>query len=354
MNDWILHLNEKYNIGCTEFELLTITAFKIFQLEKIELAIIEVGVGGRLDATNVLHPYNTAVDAPTKFEVFHDDVFDNVQDKKGPSGVIASGITKIGMDHESLLGNTLSEIAFEKAGIIKDSVPCVVDNTNEPEVIDTITKCAEKAHAPLYLVNDESEQYMHLSPLAGDYQVQNLSIALKIISIISTYFPGSITRDTIEHGIAGAEWPGRLQKLTIPSVNLPILLDGAHNESAAIELGKYLNSYRDDSGIIFVIAMTKSKSVENLLKHIIIKSIDTVIVTNFSPPFNMPWVKSYDVEELQKEASKLAEVDPVVIKDDIDKVFHHVNQYRLKGDTRKIVVCGSLYLCGDVLRLVSG
>jgi folylpolyglutamate synthase len=302
----------------------------------------------------VLHPYNTAVDAPTKFEVFHDDVFDDVQDKKGPSGVIASGITKIGMDHESLLGDTLSQIAFEKAGIIKDNVPCVVDSTNEADVIETITEVAKTAHAPLYLVNDESKQDIHLSPLAGDYQVQNLSIALKIISIISKYFGGSITKETINQGIAGAEWPGRLQKLTIPSVNLPILLDGAHNESAAIELGKYLKSYRDDSGIIFVIAMTKSKSVENLLKHIINKSTDTVIVTNFSPPFNMPWVKSYDVEELQKQASKFAQVDPEVIKDDIDQVFHHVNEYRRKGDNRKIVVCGSLYLCGDVLRLVSG
>lgn len=324
INDEVLHTNRIYEVGCTEFELLTVTAFKIFEVEKVDLALIEVGVGGRLDATNVLNE----------------------------QGVIATGITKIGMDHEGLLGDTLLAIATEKAGIIKEGVPGVVDESNDQVVVETIESTAKSLHAPLFLVGHEpqAKSLVELSPLRGGYQLNNLAVALKLIDIVNPFLQGRITQDTIKQGIQSTVWPGRLQNLTLPN-GLNILLDGAHNEAAAIELGKYLDEYRQGKGIIFVIGVTTGKPIGKLLKHIIQKS-DLVITTGFTQPEGMPWILSYPIKDLQVEAKEYCQVDPIV-DNDISQIFDHVKNLKIEGDDRKVVVCGSLYLCGDVLRMVS-
>lgn len=310
INDEVLQKNQIHNVGCTEFELLTVTAFKIFESEKVEVAVIEVGVGGRLDSTNVLPPL----------------------------ALLATGITKIGFDHEGLLGDTLSKIAYEKAGIIKQGVPCVVDNTNEWDVKETII--GEGKHSPLYFVKDEAASYIQLSPLQGNYQLNNLSVALTILELTGL----SISQESILKGIASTSWPGRLQKITLKN-GLDILLDGAHNESAVIELGKFLETYREES-IIFVIGITAGKAVSKLLQHIVRKD-DLVIASGFTQPEGMPWILSYPAAEIQKQSQPFCEVDPI-IEDNLSSLFDYVKE--IKGN-RKVVVCGSLYLCGDVLRL---
>lgn len=364
VSEYVQKENKALGLECTEFELLTVTAFKIFELEKVELAIIEVGLGGRLDATNVLEPFNAK----------------GSLDYKG--GVIATGITKIGIDHEALLGNTLAEIAYEKACIMKKHVPCVVDKKNEKEVLEVVENMAKDTKSDLFLVdgfNDTeiyaSEKYVNsqdpdyarsllkLSPLKGDYQLQNLSIALKILdviklqnhlSLINDKGESKLTTQAIQLGIEKAVWPGRLQTLTVPQTGLSLLLDGAHNTSAAIELGKYLENVRTKrDGLIFVIALTKGKSIDNLLKHIVHKN-DTIITSTFSTPDQMPWISSYPCEDLQEIAKKYTEdvrnLGPS--NQNIEKVLNYVNDLKLKGDSRRVVVCGSLYLCADVLRYV--
>lgn len=329
--------NDQLSLGCTEFELLTVTAYKIFELEKVDLAIIEVGLGGRLDATNVLTPVGS----------------------EGPGGVIVSAITKIGFDHESFLGNTLAAIAGEKAGIIKPGIPVVADKTNHEDVIDVITKRASRLGAELHLVdgnNDMALELVRLSPLKGDYQRQNLSVSLEVLEVVRRRKDGflvdergepKITRGSIRDGILRTVWPGRLQSLDING--LEMLLDGAHNESAAIELGKYLRQIRDQNGLIFVVALTRGKSIGNLLKHITEKDKDTVLATTFSAPDQMPWVSSYKALEVEKEASHYVH-DAREGGDGIGAVLALVAQLRASGDTRKVVICGSLYLCADVLR----
>lgn len=332
--------NRSLNLNCTEFELLTVTAFKIFELEKVELAIIEVGLGGRLDATNVLEPSQEG-------------------------GVIVSGITKIGMDHESFLGDSLPAIAAEKGGIIKKNTPVVVDNTNEKSVLAVFDRIALENESPLYkvggltdkiAVNDDNsplsslllKQLLAKSPLKGSYQLQNLSVALKIIEVLKKLkFGDRITFDNIEAGILATHWPARLH--TIEADGVEVLLDGAHNESAAIELGKYLEDIRD-SGIIFVIGLTKGKSIDNLLKHIV-KPSDTIIPIAFSQPENMPWVSSYPVEEIEVAAKEFVS-DVRSIDPGLSSLFSYIVSLREKGDHRKVVICGSLYLCADVLRYV--
>ncbi|EGW30120.1 uncharacterized protein SPAPADRAFT_63736, partial [Spathaspora passalidarum NRRL Y-27907] len=272
--------NEQHKLNCTEFELLTATAFKIFEIENVDIALIEVGVGGLTDATNVLEPYN------------------------GKTGVIACGITKIGLDHQGLLGGTLHEIAKVKSGIMKPGIKCFVDGSNEPSVLDEIRATAKEVANEVEIVQPELELIQY-SPLHGQYQANNLAISLGIIKTVSHYYPQSISQEIIIQGIKSTKWPGRLQSVVHPTIG-EILVDGAHNESAAIELGKYINREYDPSkkGIIYVIGITKGKSASDLLKHVV-RSIDTVVFTTFTQPENMPWVKSTPVEELTEITQKL-------------------------------------------------
>lgn len=356
--------NASLQLGCTEFELLTVTAFKIFELERVELAIIEVGLGGRLDATNVLQPYN-----------FRD------RDTRG--GVIATAITKIGIDHEALLGNTLTAIAHEKVGIMKNFIPCVVDRTNDNEVLDVVKERAKETSSDLYLVDGIKEStsepsgllpnrsdpnivksLLKFSPLKGNYQLQNLSVALKILDIIGIQDhklfkdennTPKITPELISLGIRKTDWPGRLQSVKIPKNGLSVLLDGAHNESAAIELGKYLQIFRlNKKGIIFIIGLTKGKSIDDLLRHITNKLDDSIIPTVFTPPDHMPWISSYGHDDIRRVAKNYVQDVKNIgeSSQSIEKVLDYANELKLKGDEREVVVCGSLYLCADVLRQI--
>lgn len=323
------------NLGCTEFEILTATAFKIFEIEKVELALIEVGLGGRLDATNALAPWFGQPDS---------------------GGVVVCGITKIGMDHEGFLGNTIDAIAREKAGIIKQSVPVVVDHTNTREVLDSISVKAELEDAqvvstkvPLDLDLANPIQY---SPLLGAYQSQNLSVALHIVEVLKNRLGlENLTSQSILSGIRNTRWPGRLQKLRDEATGTEFLLDGAHNESAAVELGKYLSSIRKN-GFIFVVAMSEGKSVENLLKHIAVEKEDAIVPFSFNSPDEMPWVKC-------QETGNIFEISQNFVKDvfepnlkNVADLFRFISARRQLSDLRQIVICGSLYLCADILRHV--
>ncbi|RLV92499.1 Dihydrofolate synthetase [Spathaspora sp. JA1] len=314
--------NEQYGLKCTEFELLTVTAFKIFELEKVEIALIEVGVGGALDATNVLEPWN------------------------GTGGVIACGITKIGLDHQGLLGDTLSAIAREKSGILKPGIKCFVDGSNDDSVLDVIQQTAVQVKSEVEIVKPELD-LVRYSPLHGQYQANNLAISLGIVKSLDY----NITQDVIIQGIKSTKWPGRLQSVIHPTIG-EILVDGAHNESAAIELGKYINETYDSSnkGVIYIIGITKGKSAEKLLRHII-RDSDSIILTTFTQPENMPWVKPTPVADLKSIAQKLTK--DVHSVDDVKQVFDYVKtEFKDKGDDRRVVVCGSLYLVADILHQV--
>lgn len=332
----VMQKDENLKLGCTEFELLTATAFKIFELENIEMALVEVGLGGRLDATNVLKPFGS----------------DN---SKG--GVVVAGITKIGLDHEKLLGSTLKEIAGEKAGIIKRAVPVIVDNSNDPEVLSVIEKKVVEEKSVLEYAdsstNAEVRRLIGYSPLKGAYQMQNLAVALGIINNLCTDIKEKLTDAVIEEGIKNTVWPGRLQSIRDLKTDVQVLLDGAHNESAAIELGKYLEHIRHEKGgLIFVIALTDGKSIDGLLKHLNLCSKDTIIPFHFTPPLEMPWVKSYDRQVIEISAKNYVNDVRSYDFSSPDRLFLNFRELRRAGDLREIVICGSLYLCSDVLRYI--
>ncbi|KAG7747631.1 hypothetical protein KL912_003003 [Ogataea haglerorum] len=311
------------NIKCTEFELLTCTALKIFNEQGVRVAVLETGLGGRLDATNVL----------------------------SASATLCTAITKIGLDHEQLLGGTLEKIANEKAGIIKEGVPCVVDGSNESSVLRIIEDVARQKGSEYMFVSDSPAQKFDClgarlgdfrTSLRGEYQQMNLSVALGILDVLSRTF--RIQKEAIERGIRNTSWPGRLQKLDLKlrTGTVPVLLDGAHNSQAAEQLSKYLGSSRS-TGVTFVVAMTSGKDVSGLLQCLI-KPQDTVIFTQFTEPVDgMPWIESYSPEELSSRArlSFQATIEP-----NLEAALS-----RAQRTDKPIVICGSLYLVAEALRL---
>lgn len=368
-------------VGATEFELLTAVAFEIFARRKVKIAVLEVGLGGRLDATNVIEPPKSMPpSAPL------------VEDSTGTThdaGVLATVITKIGLDHQSFLGDTLAKIAFEKAGIIKNSVPSIVDATNDAEVLSVVEKVAAEKNSNLIKAKAIFQSDLNIftidtktwgpfntqiTPLLGNYQKSNLAGALTALDVLAKCFPKELgNRSIIESGIRNTKWPGRLEWLDInlskvegadKSENkvIRVLLDGAHNPQAADELADFLNTHvrqeMPDGKINFVIAFTKGKDYAQIVKRVI-KSGDNVVTTEFDSIDGMPWIKSYSAQETADMVAKSVPgitVNPVnsVDKDllQIEAIISSIKNTPVATDHKKlpiVVVFGSLYLAGKIL-----
>ncbi|KAI3404775.2 FOL3 [Candida oxycetoniae] len=343
INSKVTQINEELELKCTEFEILTVTALRIFELERVELALIEVGVGGRLDATNVLTAFHKKTGQPT-------------------GGVVATGITMIGMDHEKLLGNTIEKIAWEKAGIMKQDIPCFVDSSNGESVLNILREKSRSVSCPMHVVTPSAmdRNMIQYSPLRGDYQINNLALALRILSSLSAYHhvdhhPYAFSTEKIISGIKNTNWPGRLQSIKVKGLKeMQVLIDGAHNESSAIELGKYLRKNYLEQDILFVIGVTRGKNLDNIMKHLIRKPGNDVVVPSlFSQPDRMPWIHCESVQKIKKVAEKYCNVELALENAYIDDVFEYLRERNKTKSGTVVVICGSLYLCGDVLRSVS-
>ena len=192
----------------TFFEVVTVMALKFFAGQKCDLVIWETGLGGRLDATNIVTP-------------------------------LVSIITNIAFDHEQWLGDTLAKIAAEKAGIIKPGVP-VITATDEPEALAVIEKTAREKNAPLITINgrDSAARCPYL-PLPGEHQKLNAALALATIGVLQNKIP--VNGENIRVGLQSVDWPGRLQWVTLPN-GRRILLDGAHNVAGAKVLREALEN----------------------------------------------------------------------------------------------------------------
>jgi dihydrofolate synthase/folylpolyglutamate synthase len=195
----------------TFFEVVTIMALKYFAEQEVDLVIWETGLGGRLDATNIVTP-------------------------------LASVITNIAFDHQQWLGDTIAKIASEKAGIIKAGVPVATTETGT-EALEVITKTARRLNAPLRIISplevSELLKDVPLLSLAGEHQHRNAGLAVAVVDILRDRM--SITPRQIEEAMANVYWPGRLQLITHSS-GQKFLLDGAHNEAGAESLRNALQN----------------------------------------------------------------------------------------------------------------
>ncbi|MEH7176395.1 bifunctional folylpolyglutamate synthase/dihydrofolate synthase [Neobacillus vireti] len=241
--------------GPTEFEVITAMSFYYFaNVNQVDIVIYEVGLGGRFDSTNIIQP-------------------------------IASIITNIGLDHTNILGYTYGEIAFEKAGIIKDGIPTFTAVKNE-EAIKVITEQAEKKQAALFRLNQDFKVTSH-SPQAngeiftlkqagqtleqleigmiGQHQTENAALAVMAAQSINQDENFIITEEAIRTGLKTAYWPGRFEILS----NQPlVIIDGAHNDEGISALVQELSTRYSNNSIHIVFAALKDKKLDKMIAQL--------------------------------------------------------------------------------------
>lgn len=305
----------------TFFEVVTTMAFLYFRNRGVEWAVIETGLGGRLDATNVIVP-----------EV--------------------SVITRIGLDHCDFLGRTLREIAGEKAGIIKAGVPVVSDD-QDPEAMAVVVRKSAKEGSELSsfgreftgrLVSESSggiafhysgsREYRDLClPLPGDFQMGNASLAVRAVEVVSSRFPG-LDVDVVK-GLAGVCWPGRFE---LVKDDPPVLIDGAHNPQAAVVLSKNLKkiALSKYKRIILVMGAMGDKDIEGLVEPLLPLAAEILFC---APAYG----RSASPERLASAAARMGYSS--VVAPGVAEAIVKAEELWQPGDL--IVITGSFYTIGE-------
>jgi dihydrofolate synthase/folylpolyglutamate synthase len=286
----------------TFFEVTTAVAFELFRVAEVDVATIEVGLGGRLDATNVVMPAATA-------------------------------ITSIGIDHEQYLGRTLAEIAFEKAGIVKPHVPVVIGRM--PDVAaDAITRVARDRDAPLVRAGIGRFAGVHLA-LRGRHQADNAAVATTLLETLdarSIRVPPS----AIERGLTDTRWPGRLDLRRLPD-GREALLDAAHNRDGAMALADFLRT-SPFLGAPLVFGAMRDKDVGGMLQALI-PVVGALITTR---PAN---ARAADPVELASRGRAEAPSLSITATESIAEALSVA--WRLSP---RIVIAGSIFLLGDAMK----
>ncbi|MBM3770994.1 MAG: bifunctional folylpolyglutamate synthase/dihydrofolate synthase [Acidimicrobiia bacterium] len=309
----------------TFFEATTAIAFGLFREARVDVAVCEVGLGGRLDATNVLSPAVTA-------------------------------ITSIGFDHEEYLGSTLQEIASEKAGIIKAGVPVIVGEMPS-EAFQRIAKTAAKRGAPLVRASGGSmmldqgptatggRRVLARTPvrdygavalaLAGEHQVGNALVAIRVLEALSASAGMSVPNSAVTQGLETVQWPGRLDWRTLPD-GRHLLLDAAHNPEGARALARFLAS-SCPSPPALVFAAMRDKDAGGMLGALA-PHVHTLLVTRART------ARSADPDALAAVARDVGVPCRTLVEPSLDRAL--ADAWLL---TPTIVVAGSIYLLGDVM-----
>jgi dihydrofolate synthase/folylpolyglutamate synthase len=321
------------------FEMMTAIAFAHFAREHVDVAVLEVGMGGRLDATNVVEP-------------------------------VISVITDISLDHQKFLGNTVGEIAREKVGIIRHG-GVVVTLPQQPEAndvigntildLDAIAVSAVPYVPPVSPASTEyqaasTEQHHSVSRyrlqvhgteilvetlLVGRHQLRNVALAIAAAEELGKKGFAGITPASIERGIPETRWPGRFQVLAAQPNRPEIVLDVAHNPAGAWALRSALSERYDDRPLVFVFGAMRDKAISEMTE-ILFPLATRVIATRPGNP------RAASAEEIREAASRTAtEVEPIV---DVGAAL----ETALAGATGKtvIVITGSIYLVGEAMRLL--
>lgn len=305
----------------TQFEIITAAAWLYFAEQKADIAVIETGLGGRLDATNVC-------EIP-----------------------IVSVITSISFDHWQILGPTVADIAGEKAGILKAKCPVVVGEL-PAEARIVVEKRIQELDCPAvwvkpaidlgqgfaeYQLNQNSAKVRYELPLLGKIQLMNSAIAIATLETLQ-HRGWQISQTAIQNGIAKTQWPGRLQQTTWK--NQKILIDGAHNPAAAIALREYVdNLTTSPSPINWVIGILATKDCDDILQALLKKGDRLYLVPvpdqNSTPPAELAALAQNICPELtlcQTFPDLTTALDAAVANENLT------------------VLCGSLYLVGHFLK----
>jgi len=324
--DFIQKLKDEINQnGYTFFEVSTALAFKYFAEKKVDVAVIETGMGGRLDATNLINP-------------------------------LVSIITSIGLEHTEHLGVTIPQIAGEKAGIIKTGVPTVT-GVSQPEALDVIKSvCAERGSelnvvqvksnysisessifGSKFNFSSESDNYQALElNLAGEHQVLNAVNCLNAIGKLKL-IGGKIDEQTLRDGLKKVNWRGRLEMFRKDPL---VLLDVAHNPAGIQTLINSLDQFFPEKKIIFIFGVMEDKDYHSMLREISSKA-KFVVLTK-------PDYKRAADPEVMEEILRLSNTPYEIIP--------HINQaylFALKNAKSDDIICitGSHFTVGEFLSL---
>lgn len=300
----------------TQFEILTAAAWLYFAQQKVDIAVIEVGLGGRLDATNVC------------------------------SKPLVTIITSISKDHLQVLGSTVAEIAAEKAGILKTNCPVVIGELPR-EAEKVVRSRAEQLHCPLFLppVVDEISpgmaRYDHFSyqlPLKGKIQLNNSSVAIAALKVLENQ-GWQIPDNAISKGIAKTKWLGRMQWSSWK--NSKLLVDGAHNPGSALALRNYIDSI-PHSSVSWVMGMLANKQHQEIFSALLRPSDKLYLVP-------IPGHRYAVTSQLQELAFQTCpQLTSCQIFPDVFSALDAAMS--LRGSLDELVtLCGSLYLVGKFL-----
>ncbi len=311
----------------TFFEFTTAVAFSYFAEQKVDYVILEVGLGGRLDATNVVTP-------------------------------IVSVITSIDFDHTKILGETLEEIALEKAGIIKENVP-VVCGENNSDLQELFRNVCLENNSELFFVDKEyklidstlsgqcfltgGNEY-NLS-LLGEHQIENALTTIKTVEILKKQGV-QISIEAVKQGLKLVKWDGRLQ---VYSQKPLIIFDGAHNPSGIKALDQFLASHNDELFLhlgknrksVCIIGISSGKDVGWMLKKLS-SYFNHIIITQASHR-GIPKEELFAIAKPLFSQVEVCEFDKAVLL-----------ARKIVGHDGFILVTGSLYLVGDILKTIRG
>lgn len=312
----------------TEFEIITALMFLHFYNEKVDYGVIEVGLGGRLDSTNVIIPK-------------------------------VSVITSISLDHMNILGDSLKDIAKEKAGIIKDGIPVIL-YPQEKEVEEVILKIAEEKNSKVYLVKKENgklidinyeELYQNLQiksykntysinlPLLGEHQILNLGVALNTIEILCELENISIDINIMEKSLQDVKWIGRLEVL---GKKPTILIDGAHNIDAIRALRKNVEKYFKYNKIYLLLGILADKQVQEMIEEITPIAEKVYALTPHSERAELS-------EDLKNEIEK-CNSNVVALENYEEALLLAIKE---ADEEDLVLISGSLYMIGDMRKIIT-
>lgn len=318
---------KKLNLGePTEFEIITVAMFKYFCDEKVDYAVIEVGLGGRLDSTNVINP-------------------------------ILSVIASISYDHMNILGNTIEEIAGEKAGIIKENTPVIVYPQSK-EVERVLRTAAEERKADICFVSEFSAKLLEAKrknntqlievktnkdnyevelPLLGRHQILNCAVAINVLEKLRELGVQIDTRSILQ-GIKNTRWIGRMEVMNDSPL---VVIDGAHNYDGIMNLKESIDTYFSYNKIILILGILADKEVVKMVKEITSIVNKVILTTPHSDRAENP-EKLLDSIENHK--------DEVEIIQDYREAYKRALDIASEEDL--ILISGSLYMIGDMRKVI--
>lgn len=285
----------------TFFEVTTAIALELFRRAGVEVAVLEVGLGGRLDATNVVSP-------------------------------IATAITSIAFDHQLYLGTSLADIAFEKAGIIKPHVPVVVGEL-PGEARAVVERMAREREAPLVVAGAQDAADFVVG-LRGRHQRANAGVARRLLEAIDAAGP-AVGRAAIAAGLAEPHWPGRLDERRLPD-GREVILDAAHNPAGAAALASYLREQPAPLPLVFGAMRDKDAAA---MFRALLPAVGSLVLTRASTE------RSADPVVLADAARTACPHLPIVVVPALDAALD--DAWRR---SRRIVVAGSIFLLGDAMQ----